>query len=106
VTRELGGLAAVLGGLDALVFTAGIGENAPDIRRDVCHAASWLGIELDEQANRAGRGCITRPGSRVSAWVIPTDEERMIALHTMSVMNQTGGGPQSMPKRSTGCSIS
>ena len=82
IVRELGSLAAALGGLDALVFTAGIGENAPSIRARVCRAAAWLGIELDENANARGGPRISSLGSRTSAWVLPTCEELMIALHT------------------------
>ncbi len=82
ITRELGAMAAALGGLDALVFTAGIGEHSPLVRARVCRQAAWLGVDLDEAANERGGPCLTQPGSRVSAWVIPTDEERMIALHT------------------------
>ncbi len=82
ICRELGSLAAALGGLDAVIFTAGIGEHAPEIRRRVCEQAAWLGLELDEDANAAGGPRITRPASRVSAWVIPTDEDLMIARHT------------------------
>jgi acetate kinase len=84
--KEIGALAAVLGGIDGLVFTAGIGENSPEIRRRICEASRWLGVDVDDAAN-AGRGpCITRPGSRVSAWVIPTNEELMIARHTGVVL--------------------
>jgi acetate kinase len=80
--REIGGLAAVLGGIDGLVFTAGIGENSPEIRRRVGEACAWLGVEIDAEAN-AGRGPrLSRAGSRVSAWVVPTNEELMIARHT------------------------
>lgn len=86
IGRELGSLAAALGGLDALVFTAGIGEHAADIRRSVCESAAWLGVELDEAANAAGATRITRPGSRVSAWVIPTDEDLMIARHVYDTL--------------------
>ena len=86
IARELGSLAAALGGLDALVFTAGIGENTPLIRARVCRAAAWLGIELDESANAGGGPCISRAGSRASAWVLPTNEELMIALHTRAVL--------------------
>jgi acetate kinase len=86
INRELGSLAAALGGLDALVFTAGIGENAVSIRERVCRDASWLGLELDEEANAKGGPCISRNGSRVSAWVISTNEELMIALHTRRVL--------------------
>jgi acetate kinase len=82
VAKEVGALTAVLGGLDALVFTAGIGENSPEIRRRVCEACAWLGIELDEKANTANDPCISRNASRVSAWRIPTNEELMIARHT------------------------
>ncbi len=86
IGQELGALAATLGGLDALVFTAGIGEHSPEIRQCVCQDAAWLGIELDEGANEAGRQCISRPGTFPSVWVIPTDEERMIALHTLRLV--------------------
>src|SRR5262245_19100731 len=82
IGRELGSLAAALGGLDALVFTAGIGEHAAAIRSRVCRDAAWLGVALDEAANEAGGPRISREGGEVSAWVIPTDEERMIARHT------------------------
>jgi len=80
--REIGGLAAVLGGVDALVFTAGIGENSPEIRARICEASAWLGIALDPAANQARGPRISRAGSKVSAWVIPTKEERVIARHT------------------------
>jgi len=82
IARELGAMAAALGGLDALVFTAGIGEHSRTVRARVCRQAAWLGVDLDEAANDREGPCLTQPGSRVSAWVIPTDEERMIALHT------------------------
>jgi acetate kinase len=82
VGRELGSLAAALGGLDGLVFTAGIGEHAAVIRDRVCREAAWLGLELDVAANEAGGPRISRDDSRVSAWVIPTNEELMIARHT------------------------
>ena len=82
IGRELGSLAAALGGLDALVFTAGIGENSAAIRARVCRDAAWLGVELDEAANEAGGPRISRSDSRVAAWVIPTNEELMIARHT------------------------
>jgi acetate kinase len=87
ITRELGSLAAALGGLDALVFTGGIGEKAVPIRERVCRSAEWLGLELDEKANAAGGPRISREGSRVRAWVIPTDEELMIALHTRRLLS-------------------
>jgi acetate kinase len=82
VAKEVGALTAALGGLDALVFTAGIGENSPEIRSRVCAACAWLGIELDAKANDANASCITRKTSRLPAWRIPTNEELMIARHT------------------------
>jgi acetate kinase len=80
--KELGALAAVLRGIDGLVFTAGIGENSAEIRRLICESCAWLGVELDAEANAAKGPRISRPGSKVSAWVIPTNEELMIARHT------------------------
>jgi acetate kinase len=82
VAREAGSLAAVLGGIDGFVFTAGIGENSAEIRRRIAESCSWLGIELDAEANAAKRARISKAGSRVSAWVVPTNEELMIARHT------------------------
>jgi acetate kinase len=84
--KEIGALTAVLGGLDGLVFTAGIGENAPEIRRRICEASAWLGLDLDAAANGRNDTLISRAGSRVSAWVIPTNEELMIARHTGVVL--------------------
>jgi acetate kinase len=86
IGRELGSLAAALGGLDALVFTAGIGENAVVIRERVCRDAAWLGVELDAVTNATGGPCITTQRSRVTGWVIPTNEELMIARHTLGVL--------------------
>ncbi|MEW6268809.1 MAG: acetate/propionate family kinase [Thermodesulfobacteriota bacterium] len=86
IGRELGSLAAALGGLDALVFAGGIGENAAQIRGRVCRDAAWLGLELDEDLNAAGEPRISRPASAVGAWVVPTDEERMIATHVRAVL--------------------
>src|SRR5208282_1794320 len=82
IGRELGSLAAALGGLDALVFTAGIGENAAVIRQRVCRDALWLGVSLDAAANLRHGPRISASASPVAAWVIATDEERMIAQHT------------------------
>jgi len=84
--REIGGLAAVLNGVDAVVFTAGIGENSAEIRRRICEASAWLGIDFDSDANDARGPRISKPHSRVSAWVIPTNEELMIARHTATVL--------------------
>ncbi|MEZ5599870.1 MAG: acetate kinase [Candidatus Competibacteraceae bacterium] len=83
IARELGSLAAALGGLDALVFTGGIGEHAAAVREQVCTRSTWLGIELDAAANADhDRRRIDRPGSRVALWVLPTNEELVIARHT------------------------
>jgi acetate kinase len=86
ICRELGGLTAALGGLDGLVFTAGIGERSPEIRKRVCEKAAWLGIELDHAANARGGPRLSTDGSRVGVYAIPTDEELMIARHTLSVL--------------------
>jgi len=69
-----------------LVFTAGIGENATPVRAAVCRQSAWLGIELDEAANARGAERISSPSSSVSVWVVPTDEERMIARHTSALV--------------------
>ena len=79
-------LAAAIGGLDALVFTAGIGEHSAAVREQVCKRASWLGVELDPSTNAAGGPRITTTKSRVSAWVIPTDEDLMIARHAVRLL--------------------
>jgi acetate kinase len=89
IRRELGSLAAALGGLDAIVFTAGIGENSAAIRERVCRDAAWLGLELDPAANEKGGSRITTATSRVSAWAIPTNEELMIARHTRRLLGGT-----------------
>jgi len=86
VARTAGALAAAMGGIDALVFTAGIGEHAPEIRRQVAAGLGWLGVAFDEAANAAGGPRITRADSRISLWVIPTDEDLMIARHAWSVL--------------------
>ena len=87
--KEIGALAAVLGGIDGLIFTAGIGENSPEIRRRICLASSWLGVELDEVANARKGPRISTPRSKVSSWVIPTNEERVIAMHTGALLGLT-----------------
>ena len=88
IGRELGSLTAAVGGLDAIIFTGGIGENAVAIRERVCRDASWLGVDLDAKANanpdKSGR--ITTLKSRVGAWVLPTNEELMIAQHTTRLL--------------------
>ncbi|HEX4797200.1 MAG TPA: acetate/propionate family kinase [Humisphaera sp.] len=85
--KEIGALAAVLGGVDAIVFTAGIGENSPEIRRRICEASAWLGIALDASANAARGPRISTPQSKISVWVIPTNEELMIARHTATLLS-------------------
>jgi acetate kinase len=85
VIRNLGSLAAALGGLDALVFTGGIGEHAAPVRARVMAGARWLGLELDPAANERGGPRIATPGP-VGAWVVPTDEELMIARHTQALL--------------------
>jgi acetate kinase len=84
--KEIGALTAALGGLDALVFTAGIGENSAEIRKRICAASAWLGIELDEEANARRAARITTFTSKVSAWMIPTNEEQVIARHTGTLL--------------------
>jgi acetate kinase len=84
--RQIGSLAAALGGLDGIVFTAGIGENAAAVRAAICGACGWLGLELDEAANREHRARITMPASRVAAYVIKTDENLMIARHARALV--------------------
>jgi acetate kinase len=86
VAKEIGALTAVLGGIDALVFTAGIGENSPEIRERICQASAWLGIDIDKSVNSKGGPTISTAKSKVSVWVIPTNEELMIARHTGSLL--------------------
>jgi acetate kinase len=84
IGRELGSLAAALGGLDALVFTGGIGEHAAPVRARVCEDGAWLGIRLDPAANAGDEPKVSTGDSAVSVWVIPTNEELMIARHTLA----------------------
>ena len=88
IRRELGSLAAALGGLDSIAFTGGIGEHSAAIRERVCQDAAWLGIELDAAANARGGPRLTTGRSRVSAWVIPANEELMIARHTQRLLGR------------------
>ncbi len=90
IGRELGSLAAALGGLDAIVFTGGIGERAVVIRERVCRDAAWLGITLDPTANSKDGPRISTTASRVPAWVMPTNEELMIARHTRRLIGKLG----------------
>ncbi len=86
ILREIGSLTAALGGLDALVFTGGIGEHAAQVRESVCSRLDWLGLELDSAANASDASRISTPKSRVTACVIPTNEEWMIARHTAELL--------------------
>lgn len=86
IARELGSLAAALDGLDALVFTGGVGENATAIRARVCADAAWLGLQLDDDANCSGGPRISAAASPVAAWIVPTDEELTIARHTQRLL--------------------
>jgi acetate kinase len=88
IRRELGSLAAALGGLDAIVFTAGIGERSAPIRERVCRDAAWLGVGLDAEANAAGGPRISTAKASAAAWVIPTNEELMIARHTRRLLSE------------------
>ena len=92
IGRALGSLAAALGGLDALVFTGGIGENAAPIRARVLRDASWLGLTVDEGANVRGGPKISRNSDPVSAWVVASDENQVIARHTRQLLAQPHGG--------------
>jgi acetate kinase len=84
--KEVGAMTAVLKGLDSIIFTAGIGENSPQIRQRICEASSWLGIELDEAANMSNRVRISNVKSKVAVFVIPTNEELMIAKHLSNTL--------------------
>ncbi|WP_454884221.1 acetate/propionate family kinase [Sphingomonas oryzagri] len=88
IARQTGALAASLGGLDSFVFTAGIGENAPEVRARVAARLGWLGVEIDEEANRRGEPVISTTSSRIVVRLIPTDEERMIAIHTADLLRE------------------
>jgi acetate kinase len=86
VARAIGSLAVALGGMDALVFTAGIGERAGAVRERICSRLAWLGLALDATANAGHGPCISTAGSAVSAWVIPTNEEAVIARHAFALV--------------------
>jgi acetate kinase len=92
IRRELGGLAAVLEGIDAIAFCGGIGEHAWRVRERVLEGMEWIGVELDRTANRASAQVISSDRSRVRVFVIATDEEAMIARHTVSAVDQASGG--------------
>lgn len=86
IARQTGALAMTLGGLDGFVFTAGIGEHVAPVRRMACERLAWLGVAIDEAANQRGDPCISTADSRVAVWVIPTNEELMIARHTLTAL--------------------
>jgi acetate kinase len=88
IVCEAGALSAAMGGIDGLVFTGGIGENDLEIRSAVAEGCRWLGLQLDPARNAKGRGRISTDISRISAWVVPTDEERMVARHTRALLAQ------------------
>ena len=92
VAQATAALAVTLGGLDAFVFTAGIGENAPEIRRRIIAELGWAGLILSNDANRSGAARLDAEGSRAQIWIVPTDEERMIARHTMRLLGRTAPG--------------
>lgn len=93
IAHEIGGLAADLGGVDQLIFTAGIGENAAEIRARVISRCAWLGAELDSDANAQHGPCISKPSSHLGVWVIPTDEAKMIAWHTLTLLDSCSAEP-------------
>lgn len=97
IVREIGSLAAALGGIDALVFTGGIGENDTQLRSDVAKGCGWLGVRLDDDRNRAGALRISGEGSRVEVMVMPTDEEGMIARHTIDLLGLGDPAPAARP---------
>jgi acetate kinase len=90
VRKYVGAYLAAMGGADAVIFTAGIGENSPEIRERICSGLEWMGLELDPERNAAARDGVTaeigREGSRVRTLVIPTDEELLIARDTVRVL--------------------
>jgi acetate kinase len=96
VIREIGSMAAALGGLDALIFTSEIGQHCPDIRGRICRGLSWLGIEVDVRANERREKCISPTGRSPSAWVIPTDVDGVIAAHTARLVSMV---PQRITQR-------
>ena len=87
IVREIGAFAAVLGGLDALVFTGGIGEHAASVRARIIEGCAWLGMRIDEQANEVDGPFLSQSSSRVAAWMIPTDEDHVIARHTLQLLD-------------------
>lgn len=97
IVREIGSLAAALGGLDGLVFTGGIGQRDSKTRQAVVAGCAWLGAAIDEQANAAGRERIDDESSRIPIWVLPTDEERVIARHTAALLDRGSTSASAVP---------
>jgi acetate kinase len=89
MTKYVGAYTAVLSGLDALVFTAGIGEHSAPVRAALCGKLAWLGVRLDDRANASNGPRISTSNSAVSVWVIPTNEELMIAQHTLTLVRSS-----------------
>jgi acetate kinase len=85
LVKQIGAMSAVLGGIESLVFTAGIGEHAAPIRARVCEALAWLGVRLDVQSNTQHQSRISTDDSHIGVYVIPTDEERMMAMHGVAI---------------------
>ncbi|MES2086131.1 MAG: acetate/propionate family kinase [Pseudomonadota bacterium] len=100
VAREAGALMSSLGGLDGIVFTAGIGENDPAVRATICERLAWTGIDLDREANASNAPVISTPASRVTVRILPTNEELMIARHVSAVL-RAGGTPPTAPRAAT-----
>jgi len=96
VKKYIGAYFAILGGLDALIFTAGIGENSPEVRRMICHGLEHLGIEIDDDRNQkitgGMEGFINKPGAKTAILVIPTKEDKMIAYETYRIISGKGHG--------------
>lgn len=102
ISQAIASHAVALEGIDALVFTAGIGEHAAAVRAAVCRRLAWLGLALDEAANGRHGPCISQPRSRVSAWVIPTNEESVIARHAWTLtQGNHRAGPRARHERNT-----
>jgi acetate kinase len=93
VKREIGGLAAAIGGVDAIVFAGGIGEHAARVRKQILSDMAWLGVKLDADANARNAECVSAPDAPTPVYVIATDEERMIAEHTAECAELTASSP-------------
>jgi acetate kinase len=101
IVIEIGSMAAALGGIDGLIFTGGIGENDAIVRRKVCDGCRWLGVQIDENRNGQGAGLINADRSTAKVWVIPTDEERIIARHTAAMLRSAAKQEEEHEKQET-----